>query len=170
MGLLRKLRKNKGTEQKVEEITESKKQTLTEQLGLPFDLNAIEYISIIHQDLDESMYYLCVSNIETLKILTHTHTTSKDQIIARLEDLKSYFKSYGNYVNLGEGLPLINLNRINSVDLIYDSPTLNHLVLYLSTGQSFHTKPEITTSNKINKNEFIHFTFWSKRNERLHGK
>jgi len=176
MRLFKKLfNKDQATEQKVEQHEKDKKQTLTEQLGLPFGLNEIEYISIIHQDLDEPMYYIVISNREKLKILTHTHTTSKNQIIARLEDLKSYFKPYGNYVNLGEGLPLINLNRIKSTKLVYDEPDennnkRNHVIIFLSNGQTYHTDMEISTSSRINRSEFIDFTFWSNRNERLHGK
>lgn len=175
MNLLKKLRKNKETQITQEQAKEVKKPTLTERLGLPYGLNEIEYISIIHQDLDEPMYYITISNREKLKILTHTHTFSKDQIIARLEDLKSYFKPFGNYVNLGEGLPLINLNRITSTKLVYDEPDengdkRNHVIIFLSNGQTYHTDMEISTSSRINRSEFIYFTFWSNRNERLHGK
>ena len=174
--LFKKLTKNKQvTEQNVELPENVKKPTLTEKLGLPFGLNEIEYISFIHQDLDEPMYYIAISNREKLKILTHTHTTSKNQIIARLEDLKSYFKPYGNYVNLCESLPLINLNRIKSTKLVYDEPDengnkRNHVIIFLSNGQTYHTDIEISTSSRINRSEFIDFTFWSNRNERLHGK
>lgn len=170
----RNLKKQKEAEQNKQQPQETKKQTLTEQLGIPFGINEIEYISII-TTFEKDMFYLVVSNGEQLKVLTHTHTTSKDQIISRLEDLKSYFKPYGNYVNLGEGLPLINLNRIKGTSLVWDendenNNKRNHVVIYLSYGQEFSTQPEISTSNKLNKSEFIHNVFWSNRNERLYGK
>ncbi len=60
MSLLRKLRKHNETKQNIQQHQEAKKPTLTERLGLPFGLNEIEYISIIHQDLDEPMYYIAV--------------------------------------------------------------------------------------------------------------
>ena len=176
MGLLDKIRKrNKMTQKELEKQVEIKKPTLTEKLGLPFSLNEIEYISIIHQDLDEPMYYIAISNREQLKILTHTHTISKDQIIARLEDLKSYFNPYGNYVNLGEGLPLINLHQIDFAKLIWEEHDendnrRNHCIIGLSNGQNFHTKSEISTADSINYNEWLSYTFNSARNDRLHGK
>ena len=167
--------KNQVAEQKGEQPENVKKPTLTEQLGLPFGLNEIEYISIIHQDLDEPMYYIAISNREKLKILTHTHTTSKNQIIARLEDLTSYFKPFGNYVNLGEGLPLINLPQIDFAELIWEEHDendnrRNHCIIGLSNGQNFHTKSEISTADSINYNEWLSYTFNSARNDRLHGK
>lgn len=175
MGLLRKLRKNKEAEQNVQQPKEINKPTLTEKLGIPFGLNEIEYISTIQQELDEPVYYLSVSNGEKLKIMSNTQTNSKDEIIKKLDELKSHFALYGNFVNLGEGMPLVNLNRIKAVSLNYDAPDennnkRNHVIIYLSNGQTFHTKPEIISNNSINKNEFIHFTFWSNRNERLYGK
>ncbi|MBQ8615375.1 MAG: hypothetical protein IJ415_02295 [Clostridia bacterium] len=175
MSLFEKLRnRNKQNEQTINESEKVKKPTLTEQLGLPFGLNEIEYISII-TTFDKDIFYLAVSNREQLKVLTHTHSTSQNQIISRLEDLKTYFKPYGNYVNLGEGLPLINLHKIKGVNLIYDEPDennnkRNHVIIFLSNGQTYHTKPETCFPNKINKNEFINFTFWSNRNEHLYGK
>ncbi|MBQ9795665.1 MAG: hypothetical protein IJW36_01710 [Clostridia bacterium] len=169
----RNLKRHQEAEQ-IEQPKQVKKQTLTEQLGLPFGLNEIEYISII-TTFEKDLFYLAVSNREQLKVLSHTHTNSHDQIIARLEDLKSYFSSFGNYVDLGEGLPLINLHRINSVNLVFDSPDessnkRNHAVLYLSHGQKFSTKPEISTSNTLNRNEFMFNVFWSHHNDCLYAK
>ena len=174
MGLLRKLRRNKETEQHIQQTQETKEPTLTEQLGIPFGLNEIEYISII-TTFEKDMFYLAVSNREQLKILTHTHTTSKEQIISRLEDLKSYFEPYGHYVNLGEGMPLINLHNIKGTSLVWDendehNNKRNHAVVYLSHGQEFNTKPEISTSQTINKSEFIHNVFWSHHNDCKYGK
>lgn len=173
MGLLKKLRKNKETEQNIQP-QEAKKQTLTEQLGIPFGLNEIEYISII-TTFEKNIFYLAVSNREQIKILTHTHTISKDQIISRLEDLKSYFSAFGNYVNLGEGLPLINLHNIKGTSLVWDEKDennnkRNHVIVYLSHGQEFATNTETSYPSKLNKNEFIHNTFWSHHNDCLYGK
>ncbi len=171
----RNLKKKQETEQKVENPKQVKKQTLTEKLGLPFGLNEIEYISIIHQDLDEPMYYIAVSNRKKLEILIETRTNSKDEILQRLEELKTHFKPYGNYVDLGEDLPLINLHQIDFAKLIWEEHDendnrKNHCVIGLSNGQNFHTKSEISTADSINYNEWLSYTFNSARNDHLHGK
>ena len=173
MSLLKKLRRNKETEQKVEEITETKKQTLTEKLGIPFGLNEIEYISII-TTFEKNIFYLAVSNREDIKIMPNTYTNSKEEIVARLVELKSHFRPYGNYVDLGEGMPLVNLQRIKSTSLIWDendeNTKRNHAVVYLSHGQEFSTQPEISTAHALNKSEFIHNTFWAHHNDCMYGK
>lgn len=173
MSLLKKLRKDKQTKQNQEQPQETKKQTLTQQLGIPFDLNQIEYISII-TTFEKDIFYLVVSNKEDIKVMSNTITNSKEEIVARLEELKRYFQPYGNYVDLGEGMPLINLHRIKSASLIWDendeNNKRNHAIIYLSHGQEFSTQPEISTSHTLNKSEFIHNTFWSHHNDCMYGK
>jgi len=176
--MLRKISKrkqDKETEQKVDTQKQVKKDNFTEKLGIPFSLGEIEYISIIHQDLEEPMYYIAVSNRKKLEILIETRTNSKEEIMSRLEIIKMQFNPYSSYVNLGDSLPLINLSNIDFAKLIWEehdenNNRKNHCIIGLSNGQIFHTKSEISNSNSINYNEWLFYAFSSARNDHLYGK
>ncbi|MBO5954811.1 MAG: hypothetical protein J6Q13_02435 [Clostridia bacterium] len=167
----RNLKKNQEIEQKVAP-KHVKKDSFTEKLGIPFSLNEIEFISIFAQDLEDPMYYIGVSNRERLEILTETRRGHKDAILEKFEELKSNFKAFGNFVSLGEGLPLINIHRVDNIELVWDErdSERNHCRIRLSNGNVYLTKSEIYIGNHLNFNEWLAFTFASARNDSLYGK